>query len=607
MITSLMTTQGQVALWKLYPKYDTIYKPEGAYYIVTHNDGCQTSTLWTLTDFQEICNINGKMYKIQDGVAVYTEQNNDLIRGFIHNTGATVKLGGQDKYYVDPQYPYFSNEHLVVQDQSKHYRYLFKTGSSSKYHYKKAYPFFNGYSSCEYYLDQINNKNPQYGLLNSEMRFVQFRYRKTLYTNKDIDFVSSVNDEHIAILIAKKRVFLFHSETNTLTPLYSRSNDSNDRNQTKLSDVLSNSLIKKDNQCGLIVTCGRNDTVNIIFDKYMRTKYIKYTDTIIYYTKHETSPQSILSTIEINKGEGGCGISYGNHEMLAPQFEEASSCYGNLVIVRKNGKYGVLQILPERRFNAQFYEYNNTAIPFVHKELKTTIQIDIPQEIPGDSAHILFTTLPNCKIDRSSRRVNSSQTTNWIQYDCILDIPPALFKQETAELEIPYQILYTGIISPIQYLKKRATIRKYWSANVDNEKMYDGDSLSFGLNLEYSDPLTRDAKYGVSVTVLPKETCTIDTFTFTKYRCTAHQVKRGKNKFKIIIAEDGFPPTIIPHTIDYEPPEPQTSEVPEVIDDNSIPHNVIEPKSEVKKPQSDTGKQTKQNKPDPPTKQLPNF
>ena len=590
LMSGFSMANAQIAQWKLRPLYDTIFIPKGALFAVTQNRSSHTTTLWTLTEFEKIRQVYGKMHEFHDEVSVNTAQDDSKVLGFVLNTGWYITLPTGSNYTVDLSYPYFSDGHLVVQEPTtKHFRYIDKKGAPSIYRYKIAYPFFKGFASCEYYQDQVKLSNPKWRLINKEMKMVLFSFQGKEIKKTDIDFVSSVNDENTAVLIANKKVYLYNAETEKLTPLCSKLGNENLKEQAKLTENLSNSLVQGDNLWGLKVKCTKNDMVKIFFDKFMRPTMIQYTDTVKYYNSYVEQPSALSTSLKVVKGKGGYGLSRGNEEILVPQFESIPFCFVDKAFVKKDGEYGAVQVFPEKHFNVWIYD-KDAVMPFVHKDLKTTIQIDIPQEFSIDSVTINMDKRQDFVIDRDSREEKHTDITNWVKYNCTLKIPSALFSNETTEMDIPLQIQYDGFLSPVIHVKKQATIRKYWSVNVDNEHWYGDDSLSFDFSLEYSDPMARDAKYGVSVTVEPKEICQIVPFTFTKYRCTMQKIKKGLNQVEITVTEDGFPSAVFPYIFEHKPETPPAVEKTEVKVPTVTPPTSEGPKKEGKKPQKPNNK-----------------
>ena len=562
-LLGITISHAQVAKWVMKPVYDSIYIPEGASFIVTANRTDNHITLWDKSDCQLLQYVEGKVYPFHDSVAVNTGKNDNIVNGLVWNTGVYVAFP-KGTYSINPSYPYFSCGYLIVQEPSNYYRYISKTHKLSRYRYNCAFPFFHGFSSCEYFQDQVDMKNPIRCLMNKEMKFVQFYIHGKPVKKTDIDFISSINDEYTAVVVVKKKVYLFRLDSDELIPLCAKEGSTNLKEQAKIDDLSQNLIGIKNNTIWVLrATCPKTEVIKIFFDEFMRATIIRYTDKDKEFVTQKKMPQKLPTTLRKVAGDNGYGLFDGKKEVLAPQFEEITACFDNQAIVRKNGKYGLIQVLPNKKFNVTLFD-KDAMIPFIHKELHTTIQVNIPQDVSSDSASVINLNPTLCEIDDNSWEAKKTRYANYIRYNCTLQLPKELFNHDTTEIVLPIQISYDGFLSPVFSVKKKAIIRRYWSVNVDNDsKRLDGDRLSFDFSLDYSDNQQRDAKYGVSVTAYPETDCRIESYSYTKYRCTVQNLKDGLNQIDIQIKEDGFPPSSFPIYFEYHPQVDPTEEVPE--------------------------------------------
>lgn len=561
LLSNILMAFAQIAQWKMRPVYDTMYMPEGADFIITRKSSDRNLIRWTLDSFDSLL-IDGAIQEFHDEVAVVTNgHDSDIIKGLLLSTGFYVRLPKTTKLHVDLSYPCFSEGYLVVRDTSGHYRYIDKTGSfpPPNYPYINAYPFFNGYSSCEYYDNLVRQTKPVRCLLDKNMKFVYFTPPDK---KKDVDFVSSVNDEHVAVVVVKKKVYLYHTQTRNLIPLCAKENDINTKGQAKLFDDISKCLTTGKDVSRLKAVCGRNDTIKIYFDRFMRPTIIRYTDSDRHFASQAEKRTVWTTTLRKELGEGGYGLFRGTTEVLAPQFEDISTCFGNKAIVRKSGKYGVVQVFPESVFKVWIND-NNEIIPFVHKEIKTTLRVDLPREVAADKSFIIMNNPDLCEIDISTWEAVSTRIANCIKYDCLLRIPSEILNCDTVKVDYPVQVNYDGLLSPVIHVKKKATALKYWSAKIENEQWIGDDTISFDISLNYSNPLIRDAKYGVSLSVLTKASRRIQKITETQYRCIMWNLQIGHNRIDIQVTEDGLPPVPFTHTINKKPSPPTQVDNPE--------------------------------------------
>lgn len=579
-------THAQIAKWRLYPSYDTMFIPNGTNLIITSDSSRYKNTLWNF-DCDFICRIDGVLHDFSNGVAVNTDPINNHVKGFVSESGKYVSLS-DGKYYVDLSYPYFSDGYLVVQGRSKYYRYIDNEGNISTIWYNKAYPFFNGYTSCEYNNNQENMRDPVRCLMDKHMKKVPFSIHSNTIKISNIDFVSSVNDEHVAVVIVKKKLYLFLSGNNELKPLCSKENDVNLKEQAKLPDDLSECMVKADNTWHLKTKCGKNDSVIIHFDEYMRPISIQYTDTVRVYKKHIEKPIPFNSSLQPNKENGIYGIAYNNKEILAPQFEEIQTCFGDKAIVRKKGKYGVMQLYKEGNPFSVSIHNKGELVPFIHKNFKTTIRVVVPSTISADSVSINIVDIDTslrCTIDSTSWSPHNTPYGNYIQYDCTLGIPDILFERDTAIVEYPIQIIYNGFVSPKINVKVKEWFCKNLSVILDKDSrtLNNDGGFSFEFSLDYAIPNEKDVIYPVEVTLFPESKCALEIKSLKKYKVTVTSLKEGVNQVDIQVAEEGCPATTWPVLINYTPKVEPTNKRSEGTEAN-VTIEVKESKRSVREP-----------------------
>ena len=191
----------QVAHWIIHPDYDSIHLAPGANLIIT--DSINETIVWT-PDGRRLFKTSDKLYSFEEGFAVATEQNSDKITGFYAVNGKFIPL---ENCSIAHDYPYFSDGYLTVKKGNSYY-FANSKGELNKNGVINAYPFHHGFSLC-------NNTNPDRPketydfLINTERQKLTFSYNGKAFSNDDVEFVSSVNDEGIGIVVAKHKVYYF--------------------------------------------------------------------------------------------------------------------------------------------------------------------------------------------------------------------------------------------------------------------------------------------------------------------------------------------------------------------------------------------------------------
>lgn len=80
------------------------------------------------------------------------------------------------------------------------------------------------------------------------------------------------------------------------------------------------------------------------------------------------------------------GISAWSKQVLPQQFDEAGLLYGNKGFVRHNGKWGIIEILPDLDYSFKLNKGQDVA--FRHQTFETQVRLDLPATISVKDARI---------------------------------------------------------------------------------------------------------------------------------------------------------------------------------------------------------------------------
>ena len=579
LFSGIFVSNAQIAQWVLRPVYDTMYVPVNTPLIVVDSLGSYTRVL----DFEGnlLSQFEDKViHDFREGIAVVTERGSSNLSGFLEKGGRFSEIT-KTTLQVDKSWPFFSDGRLLVKTPNKgYYRYMDKNGKCSNY-YPKAFPFFNGYAKCEQFENMEREKGRIQCLVTPNMTPVDFTYNGKRIKVTDLDFVSSVNDDGIAIVVADRRVFLYDADSALMKPLCSRKDIHNKRDQAKLYDKEINQCLsenKKAKEWALRVESG-NTSFSIIFDEFMKLKAICYPDdpkpeSFGVSVEERTEPKTTLSVIR----EGRVlGLKRDDKEVLAPQFENVYACFGDKAIVKKNGKCGLLKVVPRGKFVVSID--GNDRIPFAHKEKEANIRVEFPSFIPSEKVSIKTDDSSNIRIDKYSKEGKNTHEGNYVQYSCLLNIPEILFEEEAAKESYTLQIVYDEFTSPEIAVEKEVKLCRNWDVKVDERsRQLKGDSLIFDCSLEYSDLQERNPKYNVKVIAQPESLCRKFSFNDTRFRCIV-KVHEGINEISLYLEEEDFPASSFPVLFEYRPKIEASKENPKEKEAEVVSFEVKEVKS----------------------------
>lgn len=550
-----LTSKGQVARWLIPNEYDSIYIAQGANVVITHAG--QEKTFWGF-DGTRLNNTTGDIYAFVDGCATIVQSYSSNIKGFFRLSDG--KIVALKNCMVAHNYPYFSDQRLLLRN-GKFYRFVDIYGKLNEHKLKEAYPFHNGYASCITYHNIEKEKSPYPLLLTKNFDMVTFSYNGKVFDVDDVDFISSVNDENLGVVVIKRKIYFFNGQDQSLSPIFANKGDTNIKNQGKLQDDISVCLTHEtDSTTILDAKSGKTGKIQIRFDKFMVPRaIIRNNDEYKFHfdAKRTRSFQSPLRKTEKNNL---FGINWEKREVLPPQFEQVGTLFDSRAFVKLEGKYGMLKILDGEHFSLTLNKGNDIA--FRHKKFETKLRVDMSTSISSQMTSVEIMPETGCNIDKTSKLGYDTRDGNFVEYDCVLSIPQSLpddVNDANAELTYPVQILYYGLKSPIINLKTKAWHFKYLTPDInENERSVQQGLFSFIIDIS-AERIPGDETYYVNVWVESDSTSvTPEKISETRYRCRELPIHEGVNNIIIYIQEEGCPPQKTLFEITYTRPSTRT-------------------------------------------------
>lgn len=561
---STCNVSGQVAKWLIPPMYDDIHMASGENVIIT--DSLDNKIIWTLSG-KRLAVTSDQVFPFKEGYAVTLKKGSSSISGFYDRNGSFVPLSGCSATYSRP---YFSNNYLLVQE-GYFYRFVNNKGELSSGQYAKAYPFANGYASCNTFANIQKRKDPYNLLLTTENEKISFSYDRKLFDDDDIEFISSVNDEQVGIVVAKHRLYYFNGKDKSLSPVFAQKDETNIKNQAKLEDDISLCISNESDSVSVLkAKCGKNNRIQIRFDALLVPISITLDDGEYIYKKKAQINHSFESSLRMINNGGKYGISWGDKEILPPQLDNLIACYEDKAFVRLSGKCGMIQVLKDEEFKITINKGN--PIDFRHQKYETTIRLDLPKIISSHNTRIEIDPKSGCDVDMPSGEKKDTEFGNFIQYNCVLSIPKLLpdemYNDSRNEITYPTQIVYDGLKSPVIPFKVKAWHYKYFNVDVnDSETSIHQGSLSFTFNIN-AERNPGEAVYPTSVNIQTDSLqCELEKISETRYKCKVLALNEGTNNIVVQILEDGCPPASFPFEVTYTKPSARTRNKPAVKED----------------------------------------
>lgn len=570
------TANAQIARWVIPPYYDGVELVPDTDLIITDSLGC--SALWTMAG-ERIAGTKDTLHPFREGRALTTKPGTDEITGFFTLNGEFTPLEG---YETVLSYPYFSANHLLVR-RNGFLVFLNAKGEQDIYlKFVRAYPFLRGQCAGYTYEAVDKQRNPYYLYLTPDYEFVPLAYDNKLFDQDDVEFLSSLSENGRGVVVARHRVYLFDRTDGSLHPLFENPNNPNPKNQVYVDGHIEECLTTRvDGSMVLLAKSGKVDNVEINFDQLCVPSSIVFRSRTIEFPVSEPSRPEYATSLEVETSdEGLSGLLYGGKLILPPQFDSVALRFADNAFVRSGGKWGMVRVERDASFQVSMNKDNDIA--FRHQKYETFIRLDLPTVISADNTYIEMASDAGCELDRTSREIRNTESGNFVQYDCVLNIPDSL-PDVITEIGYPVRIVYDGLKSPVIPFSVKAWHYKYFNVDInDAETTIDQGALSFTFDINAERNPGEDV-YHKDVYILTDSLASdLEKISETRYKCKIYELKEGANSVTVQVWEKGCPPATFPFEITYVKPVERTRTAPAVAESVRI-----RKKPRVSKPKDD--------------------
>lgn len=553
-ILCILSSYGQLPQWTIFPECDTIYIK---YDNVIEGQRKGENVIWN-SDGKRLFSTINCINAYSDGVATIQPSNSNKLEGFVDVNGIFIEL---PKVETAHHYPYFEDGFLVAK-QSDDYVMYGKNGEEAHIPFiHTLYPYSNGYATYIAYEQPEKKKNRYFNLLKNDgtpvKSFVIKENDKTKEIEpKDISFLSSVGaDTWRALAVVKNKLYWFDTFEMCLLPIQVEDEKNKKRQLTLESNKDLNLAEFPTDSITLIAKGGKDQLLEFRFDHMLRLTP-KYNNTAAskYATKKYAAPTfaSELTTYSDGKTIG----IINKKDTLPCQFEEIGIKYDNKTFVKMNGKWGVIELIPDCDYSISINDGED--ISFAHRTTDAKLKIELPSRIDANKVTIDFPKSSGIQLDKSSRNVINTEKGNCVVYNCTLEIPSEL--TDTIGM-VDYgsgTVIVDNVSLPSRDIRVNAKYENNFAIeipspdaqisngeaafeirvnhhNVDNKYPYE---FSFGSNQFI------DSNSIVTSHQQVNENC---------YMCIVNvaDLRAGFNQFEVKITEDGCPTLTFPIKIDY--------------------------------------------------------
>lgn len=563
-------SHAQIAQWVIPPIYDSIYFANGANLVVT--DSIDNKIYWT-PNGQRLFATTETVNPFSEGYAVLTDSSGFII-GFYDTKGNFTSFSDY-RISVANDFPYFTDGHLII--KGKMYYVADSQGIIDRKKYLMIYPFRNGYAVCRDYENPQKQKGIANFLIDKNKIEVPLVYNNKTYNASDVDFISSVNDEHIAIVIIKKSLFLFDGNDRHLSPLlFPNYNTDKQPVQAKLEGDLP--LLTDNSSPVIYARCGKNEQIAIYFDSNLVPIDIYYNNEKHHYTQSITTLEKPSSPLQAFEENNLFGLTWNGKPVIPAQFEAINCCFDNQAFAKRFGKQGMLQVNEKSTFNLSINNGNDIA--FRHQVFETIVRIDMPPTLNPSKLDLEVDQNSGCLIDKISKQTKETENGNRAEYSCRLTIPSSI-TEEPSEFVYPIQMSFDNIkLMPLQKMVN-AWHYKYYDITInDAEKEYDkANGLITFPYIISAERFSNEETFPFEMNVLPDSLeVEIQQISATRGICKVpvSELNEGVNYLFIELIEQGCPPISFPFAITYTKPTPKTKNKPAVKENINIKKKTIQ-------------------------------
>ena len=561
---SLGTANAQVAQWLVPPEYDDIeVLPESN--VILAQQGFNHH-IWDMNS-KCLAKVSDDLYPFSEGYAVSTRPETVYVTAVYDTTGKKTDIN-DPKVQLGWGYPFFHDGFLLISDGNYFY-FMDTEGGVEPKPYYHAYPFSHGYAACFTFAQLHKMKDPINLLLDTDMEPVELGYGGKRFAANDINFISSVSDEGIGIVVYKEKLYYFDAATAELSPVLPLSGDTNIKNQAHVDDDdIAKILVQVDENTKMMKgKCGK-DRFSINFDAItLKPLSMTMGEEERVFEKKTTAQTGAPTTLKEVKDlvSGKYALYLGDKEVLPAQIDAVERLDGKVHV-----KLGLLRVNADDHF--AFIINDKAKIGFRHKYFNTTIRLNMPAYINAEETSIEIDPQSGCDIDKRSKEARNNTDGSYVKYNCKL-LCPQNISDAAMKVSYPAYIVYQGLRTPLTTVEGEAWHNKYFAVEVNQQDVeLSGSKLTFKANITTNrEPGEEIYPFHASL-VSDQLKYEMHKIIDTQYECTVPELKRGTNIIVVRVEEEGCPPSDYAFEVKYEPPTPQKRHNVVVTKTNIIPN-----------------------------------
>jgi len=561
--TLAVTSQAQLPKWVIGPDNDTLFVKVDDNLIQGQSNG--QSMIWNM-DGKLLYSTDNDILPYKNGVATIQVKGQPILTGFIDEMGKFTAIPNLQIAYAKP---FFEDGYILCLDKDKQV-YIKKDGSEAAFpEVVKAYPFNRGFAPFFTYENMEKKKDPHFGYFRVDGQAMKYYISENDNAKplepKDIDFVSNIGPNGKGVAVIKNKLYWFDTASETFEPFLGGEEESVKKRHLSLDGNYEQYFVNlPQDTVAINAKYGKNQYAQLKFDRELRPAIFSFDGDVMTFVEKPTAKFNYKSDIKGYKKNGKYGLSFNSKEVLPEQFDEVGLMYGNRVFVKSNGKWGIVEIIPNLEYTLKLNKGEDIA--FRHQKFDTQIRLDLPAQISAKEVRIDIPEETGCLIDKTSRESKDTESGNFVTYNCVLNIPPSLPDTITAITYSPINISSDGISLFQVPLTVKAWHYKYYNVDpIESETSISDGILSFTVNIN-AQRNVGESDYPFDVKI-EAESISVEQekLSETRRKFTVSNLQEGSNSLNIYVIETGCPASVFPFEIFYSKPVPKKKRKEEVV------------------------------------------
>lgn len=555
--------QAQLPKWVIKPDNDTLFVKIDDKLLQGLSNG--KSMIWNM-DGKLLYSTENTILPFRNNVATIQVKGRPVISGLIDETGRFTTIPNLEIAYENP---YFEDGLILCLDKGKQV-FIKKDGSKASFpEVVKSYPFHGGFAPFFTYENMEKKKDPHYGYFKADGQPMKYLVADNGNPKpidpKDIDFLSGIGTNGKGVAVIKNKIYLFDPTLEIFEPFLWGEEESAKKRHLNLDGNYEQYFLNLP-QDSIIINAkyGKNQYARLEFDRELRPVIFTFDGDAMTFVEKPTAKFTYKSNINEFQKNGKYGLSINSKEVLPEQFEDVGLQYGNRTFVKTNGRWGIIEIIPDLGYSLKINKGEDIA--FRHQKFDTQIRLDFPAQIPAKEARIDIPEETGCLIDKTSRESKDTESGNFVTYNCVLNIPSSLPDTLTTITYQPFEISNDGILLFKTPLSVKAWHYKYYNVDpIESETSISEGMLSFTVNIN-AQRNVGESDYPFDVKI-EADSITVEQekLSETRRKFFVSNLQEGSNSLNIYVIETGCPPSVFPFEIFYSKPVPKKKQKEEVV------------------------------------------